>query len=653
MASTTAAATVPVPPRQASDFVGLFPLDLWRRIFTYLDATSLLAVAEASPKLKRIAFCSKILKRLTFDPETDERIVKKFVLATREQLVDGDRVQDVPLAPHVLRLRLNNCLAFPSASILDIARYCHNLQELSCVNCVVEPIALFDLLALKLTGVKKLEWSLYEDSHYKTWLDKRTVTHLRTFPRLQGPRLNTMYVELAVTDETVYFLDNFVAQCRRLRHLHVHAVRKEDPDVPGSEACRRELTKRKRHFETFKYSHEELLTPINLGTRMMERDMRRRTYSAEDAVWGNVDCRFKPEETTNLVTFADVIERKVILRGIKQAVVVVEGDARSTCLFEHAAGQPDSWKDVSRLSLALMPPRGLEVPTSPTAHRGYMNPMMQFFDACVSRLVELNMTAFHFTEEADCCLVVASTLPNLRSLALAPCGVNHAHSLESLACGCLFLEHLDVGSDGALSCEACHCPLLFTARRIWMLHETTRLRRLSIGETATVADLTFLRLCRVVELRLNVDCEDAAKLRDCTCTLGELLCSNPLLTSLTLVAGRETLGVRFAENLSAVRSLQHLCVLTATRTAEREAEDFFMILEDRLPQLRSLHAHYLDVRGTVQVRTWLRQWRPDYTPPTIAKWRSSEGVFLHDRPCLGRLCSVSTFIGLVRPRNRY
>ncbi|KAL3210740.1 hypothetical protein MRX96_008680 [Rhipicephalus microplus] len=562
-------------------------------------------------------------------------------------------VQGVPLVVYVRRLRFNNCLAFPSSSILDVARYCRNLRELSCVNCIVEPNALFDLLALQLTGVTKLEWSLHEDGHYKTWLDKRTVTHLRTFPRLQGPRLNTMYVEVAVTSETLYFLKNFVARCRRLRHLHVHAIRKEGLAVPSSEACRRKLTKLKQHLETFKYSHEELLAPMNLGARLMERDERRRTFSAEDAIWGNIHCRFKPENATNLFIFADVAERKVILRGIKQAVVVVEGDARSTCLFEHAAGQADSWKDVTRLCLGLVAPRGFDVPTMPTAHRGYMNPMMQFFDACVSHLVELNVTAFHFTEEADCCLVVASTLPNLRSLAVAPCGVNHAYSLESLACGCLFLEHLDVGSDGVRSCEACHRPLLFTARRFWTLHESTRLRRLSIGETTTVADLNFLQLCRVMELRLHLDCEDAAKLRDCKSSLGDLLSFNPLLTSLTLISGREILGQRFAENLSAVRSLLHLCVLTATRTPESAAEDFFMILEGSLPHLRSLHAHYLDVRGTIQVRTWLRQWRPDNTVPTIAKWRSSEGVFLDDSPCLGRLCSVSTFIGLVRPRNRY
>ncbi|KAH7955286.1 hypothetical protein HPB52_000090 [Rhipicephalus sanguineus] len=493
----------------------------------------LFAVAEAWPKLNRFAFCSNILRKLTFELETEVRIVTKFVLVTREQLVDGDQVQDVPIVMHVQRLRAN-CLAFPSASIPDIPRYSHNLRELCKLH-----------------------------SHCKTWLAKRTVTHLRTFPRLQGPRLNTMYVDLAVTDETVYFLDNFVAR---------------------SEACRRELTKRKPHFETFKYSHEELLTHLNLGSRMLERDVLIRTFSAKDAVWGNVDCQFKPEEANNLFAFADVIKRKVILRGIKQAEVVVEDYARSTaCLTRRRA---------NRFLEGCYTP----VPSTDAA-QGIRGPDL---DVSAPRLHEPNDAVLRrCTEEAYCCLVVASTLPNLRSLAFSPCGVNHARSLESLAGGCLFLEHLDVGSDGGLSCEACHCPLLFTARRFTKL------------QTATVADLTSFQLCRVVELRHNVDCEDAGKARDCTCSLGKLLHFNRLLTSLTLVAGRGNLGPRFADNPSAVRSLQYLCVLTATRTPERAAEDFFSVLEGSLPQLRSLHAQYLNVRGTVRVRTWLRQWRPD------------------------------------------
>ncbi|KAH6941941.1 hypothetical protein HPB50_024457 [Hyalomma asiaticum] len=646
------ASTAAGPSRTASNTIGPFPCLVWRRVFRHLDAASLLTMAEAAPALQRYAFCSKILTRLTFDPETDERISKKFALATCKRLVEDNEVRNVAIAGHVRRLRLTNCLTFSSESILDIARYCFNLRELYCVNCVVEPTDLFDLLSLKLTGVTKLEWSLYEDRYYKSWLDSHAVTHIRTFPKLQGPKLNTMYIELVVTDAAVFLMDHFLAHCRRLRHLHVHAIRKEDPDVPSAEACRRELTKRKRRFETFKYSHEEVPSVRDRRARMQELDERRRTFSAEDAIWGNVDCRFKPEESTNLFTFADVAERKVILRGLKQAVVVVEADARSTCLFEHAAGQADSWKDIVSLSLALMAPRGFEVPKTPTAHRGYMNPMMQFFDGCVSRLVELNMTAFHFTKDADCCLVVASTLPNLRSLALPPCGVNQKHSLESLACGCALLEHLDIGSHGALSCEACQLPLLFSTINIARLHATTKLRRLGIDETARVTDLRFLQLCRVRELRLSVGSENAGELQHCTWSLGELLRFNRQLTSLTLLASKETLGPNLAENLSEASTLQHLCVLTATWTPDSMAEKFFMTLEESLPQLKSAHAHYVSARGTVKALSWMRQCKPPYTEPTVAKWRSFHGVFLDNSPCLSRQCSVTTFIGLVRPRNR-
>ncbi|KAH7973636.1 hypothetical protein HPB49_003475 [Dermacentor silvarum] len=638
--------------RAAPNFIGPFPPEVWRNIFRHLDATSLLVMAEAVPKLKRFAFCSKIVRRVTFDPETDERAIKKFLGATREQLID-DQVEKVPLAVHVRLLRFTNCLALSSEVILNCAGYCYNLRELYCVNCLVEPPKLFDLLSLKLPGVKKLEWSLYEDSYYKSWLDSHAVTHIRTFPKFQGPKINTMYVELVVTQATVFLLDHFLTHCRRLRHLHVHAIRKEPPGVPSAEACRQELSKHKRHLETFKYSCEQVLLPSDQQSRIEERDERHRAFKPEGAIWGNIACRFKPEHSSSLVTFNDIVEQKVILRAVKQAVVVVEADSKATCLFEAAATKPESWKDPTRLSLVLMAPKGMEVPKSPTAHSGYMNPMKQFFSACVSHIVELNLSAYHFTIESDCCSIVASTLCNLRSLALPPCGANHEDSLKFLARGCRLLEQLDVGSDAASSCETCQLPLLFSGCCFERLHRRTRLRRLSIDETAKVVNLRFLLMCQVEELRLSVDSADAEELEHCPWTLGQLLYYNPRLTSLTLLASKETLGPRFALTLCMARSLRHLCVLTATPTPDSAAEEFFMILEARLPKLRSLHAHYMSARNTLQALTWIRQWKPDYSEPTIGKWRSSDGLFLDDSPCLGRQCSVTTFIGLARPRNRF
>lgn len=128
---------------------------------------------------------------------------------------------------------------------------------------------------------------------------------------------------------------------------------------------------------------------------------------------------------------------------------------------------------------------------------------------------------------------------------------------------------------------------------------------------------------------------------------------NPPLTSLTLLSSKETLIPRFALTLSMARSLRHLCARTATPTPGSVAEEFFMIMEARLSKLRLLDAHYMSARNMLQALTWIRQWKPDYTEPTIGKWRSSDGLFLDDSPCLGRLCSVTTFIGLARPRNRF
>lgn len=208
---------------------------------------------------------------------------------------------------HVQLLRFTKCLALSSEVIFNCAGYCYNLRELYCVNCLVEPPKLFDLLSLKLPGVKTLELSLYEDSYYKSWRSSHAIMQIRTFRKLQGPRINTMYVELVVTQATVILLDPFFTHCRRLRHLHVHAIGKEPPGVPSAEADRKELSKHKHHLQTFKYSCEQLLLPSDQQSRIKERDERHRTLKAEDAIWGNIACRFKPEQSSSLVTLNDVV----------------------------------------------------------------------------------------------------------------------------------------------------------------------------------------------------------------------------------------------------------------------------------------------------------------------------------------------------------
>ncbi|KAL1444490.1 hypothetical protein MTO96_029802 [Rhipicephalus appendiculatus] len=251
-------------------------------------------------------------------------------------------------------------------------------------------------------------------------------------------------------------------------------------------------------------------------------------------------------------------------------------------------------------------------------HKDYVSPMRRFFETCVSHITELNMTAFHFGVDCDGCKLVASTLHELGALALPPCGL----------------------------------PLRFTRSSFELLQKKTRLRRLSIDETAKITNLAFLPDCRVEELRLSLDGVIGEDLAEFPTELGERLALNTRLSSLTLVARKVSLSRHVAKTLWQIQSLRHLCILTTVSQGCGAAEDFFHSLASGMPRLLSAHAHYVCDSRDVQ-SSWIRQRRPDCSiEPSEGISRTAQGVCLHDKPCLGRLCCVDTFIGLVRPRNR-
>ncbi|KAH8036236.1 hypothetical protein HPB51_020907 [Rhipicephalus microplus] len=175
------------------------------------------------------------------------------------------------------------------------------------------------------------------------------------------------------------------------------------------------------------------------------------------------------------------------LQGVQQTIVYLEDDSCISHLFSGASVIPESWKDVARLTLSLMSRWCAPFSLPPVMHQGYVEPIRHFFQTCVSRITELNLTAFHFVFDVDGCNLVGSTLPKFQALALTLCGVNHANSLESLARGCAFLELLDVlsshsGGDITPTCWACLLPLRFTGSSFKLFQRKTRLHHLSIDE---------------------------------------------------------------------------------------------------------------------------------------------------------------------------
>ncbi|KAL1445095.1 hypothetical protein MTO96_045208 [Rhipicephalus appendiculatus] len=152
-----------------------------------------------------------------------------------------------------------------------------------------------------------------------------------------------------------------------------------------------------------------------------------------------------PTPWFNVVRSEDVLKEKVALGGHEQVTVVMRGSMRAASLFEEAASEQELWKEVRRLTLVHVPLVPNENAIPPTARpRNCKKPTRHFFEACVSQLTELNLSTCHFSIGDDCCYLLASTLHNLRSLSLPPCGANLQHSLSWLAHGCKLLDSLNV-----------------------------------------------------------------------------------------------------------------------------------------------------------------------------------------------------------------
>ncbi|KAH6925881.1 hypothetical protein HPB50_011500 [Hyalomma asiaticum] len=624
------------------------PPEVLTVIFRYLDVESLLNAAEAVPTWKRLALYPTVVRTVTVDLETGAPVVKKFLRETREEPVQGGRTEKRPLSSHVRELCFTNCIALRSEVILGCARQCRNLRELYCVNCSVEADQLFVLLSNRLTCLTRLEWTLRVKTYEATWAVWRFVERSNT----EGPRITAMYVELVVDEWTESFLNCFVSHCRRLRHLHIHEVRGKSVYVYGFRPA-----SSSRAFIPSKDG------PAKIIDRIPSLETFKHTYEMKSLDWcatwlpviNNFTWQREPDTCFGTVRLGDLVEGNASLRRVEQAKIVLQGKSQASGLLEEAAAKPDLWKDVSRLALILTSDEEDENPSRPRVSCFHAKPLVQFFEKCVPHLTELDLSSCHFATRCDCCFIVSTTVRHLRSLALPRCGANHRNSLKHLAHGCKHLERLEVRLNCTeyfyTVCQACLVPPSFTRSDFELLHGETRLKQLGIDGTADIRNLRFLRQCRVAELRLCVDRLDNKELAQCSMKLGQYLAVNPNLSSLTLVASDVVLCRRVGEALAQIQSLRHLCVLTAK---PNNVGQFFSALASRLPGLRTAHVHCLYPSDGICAFTWIRQWQSDRpVKPPVHFWTLAEGVVLQESHCFQRLCSLNSFIGLVRPRNRF
>ncbi|KAL1426972.1 hypothetical protein MTO96_003268 [Rhipicephalus appendiculatus] len=143
--SSPSSPAAPQPSSTVSDLVPRLPNELWMRIFWYLDCHSLLNMARAVPQWRHLAFTPTVARNVTFGKETEERTIKSF-LSLRRKKLPCDKKNEARLSNDVRKLHFTNCVALPSDTILHCSRSCRYVQELYCVNCVVEPFDVFRYL---------------------------------------------------------------------------------------------------------------------------------------------------------------------------------------------------------------------------------------------------------------------------------------------------------------------------------------------------------------------------------------------------------------------------------------------------------------------------------------------------------------------------
>ncbi|KAL3237308.1 hypothetical protein MRX96_048191 [Rhipicephalus microplus] len=134
-------------------------------------------------------------------------------------------------------------------------------------------------------------------------------------------------------------------------------------------------------------------------------------FRPRDIIQVNFVTLVKPAWSFNVFTLAGMVDRRMDLPSVQQTIVYLEDDSRISHLFSGASVIPESWKDVARLTLSLMARWCAPFSLPPVMHQGYVEPIRHFFQTCVSRITELNLTAFLFVFDVDECDLVGSTLP--------------------------------------------------------------------------------------------------------------------------------------------------------------------------------------------------------------------------------------------------
>ncbi|KAH7973488.1 hypothetical protein HPB49_001521 [Dermacentor silvarum] len=658
----------PVPPLSLSNEArrtssnrpdyGLIPSRPWLIILDYLDAESRLAVADLGPNFERLVHGERCMRNVICGANHES--------APLRSLLEGGRWE------HVRALHLTNCIVATPDSLLACVALCKRLTDLRCIGCPLDADLLLKVVTKWLPSLQRLEWSLCVRNVRQALHAGQTAdgSELALLPSAKA--LERVYVEVECQAPTSHsFLALFVTLCPNLRRLHVHELRAKHSSA--FELAHLFVP----HVSVFTYSTNDnvILGDQDFsGEHDSSRAQRPRSHYA---VCGNLTYvgGSLPLQPANCVSLDDLVLGRCVpgFHRLGRLILNVPGTAEAPLMLEQAAGNV-SWTGLRALTVVLAPkPDDIlaagfssgNLQSRSCGHR-CVRPVLAralgvLLNACRT-LAELNLSAFHFSEERMVFKDITSGLGQLRALSVAPCALmsTRVAPLRNIAELCTRLEELDVRwsrLDAAFTPPCSSCSEGFVrlkdlsgpAFHNWRnnlqrltLYNVRRIRPLRLF--ASAFHVTELRLCGI----------DALPGRDGAYeVLGRILNDSPCLRS--LVIEHDALPV-FTDFLrrelgrATARQLRYLCLLSKVASRRTVIRRFAGSLLRDLPSLISLHVHCAvkddAFVGAERRITWVRRARGWFAN----NFEDGKLIVLEEDQCV--LCCTSTFVGLAKPRNR-
>ncbi|KAK8765120.1 hypothetical protein V5799_032270 [Amblyomma americanum] len=250
-----------------------FPNDVWQGIVIYLDVQSLQALQESGVVHRAVWVVPTLSRTATLSRHSDASALLRFLLR---------------FDPSAVRiLRLTGCLMAAPEKVFQAVSVCVNLEELYCVNCILSPRRLLDILTTSMLRLIRLEWSLFHEQIYGERFEEIGASENDVVPKLRH-----MYVEVEYDSASCELLKRIQKRCVSLEHLHVHALHANIRDalaacwgVDDPECVLKSFAYTSQDFS----ENGELLLVRALELRVLLPDLRRTS-----AVFGNVTYRMHP-----------------------------------------------------------------------------------------------------------------------------------------------------------------------------------------------------------------------------------------------------------------------------------------------------------------------------------------------------------------------